>query len=113
MTWVWIRVSGLKNGGRKTPRNVPTQTSRERNQTILMQGPLQAAGWKKDEGTEGDPASSTRPEARQPRGARGTEILVLELSFLAALSAALAWHTQAGPAPGPKEGSAEANSCGC
>lgn len=112
MTGAWIRVSGIKKGGRKTPRSIPTQTSSKKTPT-LVQGPLQAAGWKKDEETEGDPVSSTTPVARQPGEDRGNETPVLELSLPAALSAALAWHKQAGLAPGPKEGSTEVTTCGC
>lgn len=48
-----------------------------------------------------------------PEGTAGAETPMPELSLLAALSAALAWHKQAGLAPGPKEGPAGATSCGC
>lgn len=77
-----------------------------------MQGPLQASGWKNDVWTEGDAVRSTGAGAKQPRGDSGSDTPVLELSSCA-WRAALAWHTQDGVTPCPKEGSAEVTSCGC
>lgn len=61
--------------------------------TTLVQGPLEGAGWKKGWGDrDEDPRSSTRPEARHPKGTAG------------ALFAAPAWHERVIFSPAPKEG---------
>jgi len=57
---------------------------------MLAEGPWQVAERKKDERTERYPASSTRPEAREPGGDSGAETAVLEFSLLTALRVALA-----------------------
>lgn len=88
MKWAQIRVSGLKSGGRNTPRNVLTQTSRKRA-TTFVQGPLQASGWKNDVWTEGDAVRSTGAGAKEPRGDSGSDTPLLEL-FSCAWRAALA-----------------------
>lgn len=67
MAQAWIGVSGPKNGRRKTPRNVPTQISNKKKIPTFVQGPLQAAQWKMDEGAKGD--SRARGQTAQ-RGQR-------------------------------------------
>lgn len=107
---MWIKVSGLKSGGRKSPTNVLTQIWRKRATTFL-QCPLQASGWKKQRVDRG--------RCSEQHQGRGQTALWRQWVWnpcavsSCAWRAALAWHTQGGVTPCPKLGSAEVSSCGC
>jgi len=66
------------------PQEKKKKRENKKTNPVIAQGPLQAVGWKKKEGTEGDPMSSTTSEARR---AGGADFSVLELATLAVTSA--------------------------